>query len=572
MNSNPRKNGCHDSELSFVELVVRYQDGTLTPEGQAALEAELTANPDRLQEFAELQMQSTMVHGLFQQQAFEPPRPATTNRLSRRLNLNAWGWPVATMLLLGWGLWLYSVEQRQFAEKATPQDNATASSHGVRLAGSSQATLFGELVPRNNALLELRRDYVLTGGLVELSFPTGASAIIESPAVFRILDREGLALDTGRCSVHAPDGAEGFRLETPFNRVVDRGTRFSVSVSENSETEVQVIEGLADVYRKSPEQLQPRVNVSVEPENKPIEELPLEVRLADREARRFVGAETNGTKTLPFAPGMYRRRLPDRVVGYEATTDARGGALSLLEVTVQRGGVPITYAADELIPVTLTWFKSFDAADPNGHLTGGAELPAHRGDWLSDRLLNTGVINPGGQQAPLTTDPVMQTPEDPLHPGTPGMAVQFASPVVNGPGPDVVFFELQSLTNPPGGDTFHVSPLVFRSDLQSMTVDMYDLTIASPEALPLGGFYLYRFDSPVDSPTILESLNCTRTHVRLGFRGLAVGIDLSELGYAEGEQVDGLFFQDADDDTHRVDPVFIGGLPGKTGPAGKQEN
>ncbi|MEX0820272.1 MAG: hypothetical protein WD070_11795 [Pirellulaceae bacterium] len=33
------------------------------------------------------------------------------------------------------------------------------------------------------------------------------------------------------------------------------------------------------------------------------------------------------------------------------------------------------------------------------------------------------------------------------------------------------------------------------------------------------------------------------------------------LGYDEGETVDGLFIQDALDDDHIVDPVFMGGLP-----------
>src|SRR5690606_33437416 len=89
---------------------------------------------------------------------------------------------------------------------------------------------------------------ILMSGLVEIAFPAGASAILEGPAVFRVLSEESLALDVGRCSVHAPDGAEGFHSETPVTRVVDRGTPFSVSVSDTSETEVQVIEGSADVY------------------------------------------------------------------------------------------------------------------------------------------------------------------------------------------------------------------------------------------------------------------------------------------------------------------------------------
>ncbi len=39
---------------------------------------------------------------------------------------------------------------------------------------------------------------------------------------------------------------------------------------------------------------------------------------------------------------------------------------------------------------------------------------------------------------------------------------------------------------------------------------------------------------------------------------MAVGIDLSDLRYADGAAVDGLFFQD---DLHAVALVFIAGLP-----------
>ena len=42
---------------------------------------------------------------------------------------------------------------------------------------------------------------------------------------------------------------------------------------------------------------------------------------------------------------------------------------------------------------------------------------------------------------------------------------------------------------------------------------------------------------------------------------LAVGIDLSDLGYPEGATVDGIFIQDVLDDGNQVDPVFIAGLP-----------
>jgi hypothetical protein len=47
-------------------------------------------------------------------------------------------------------------------------------------------------------------------------------------------------------------------------------------------------------------------------------------------------------------------------------------------------------------------------------------------------------------------------------------------------------------------------------------------------------------------------------------KGLAVALDLSDLGYPEGAAVEGLFFQDAPDASspgHQVDLTFIGGLP-----------
>ena len=46
----------------------------------------------------------------------------------------------------------------------------------------------------------------------------------------------------------------------------------------------------------------------------------------------------------------------------------------------------------------------------------------------------------------------------------------------------------------------------------------------------------------------------------LSARVFVFGIDLSDLGYAQGARVEGLFFQDMMDDDTYVDPVFIAGL------------
>ncbi|HWL06832.1 MAG TPA: FecR family protein [Planctomicrobium sp.] len=573
-------------EIEFLQRVVRFQDGTLSPDELAAFEAELLADPVKLQIFADLQLQSAAIVDLSRQNAYQTSTPVSQQALynSRSGKLMSFGgWVLAACCLVliciqaSW--WQTSVpthnpelaqqnsidnkDQIRISDKSSTPDSLTDPASvasvlpaDVRLTGASRANFLGELVPPLQSTLTLLHSYVLTSGLVEISFPDGASVIIESPAVFRIEDSECLALDTGRCSVHAPEGAEGFRVETPVSRVVDRGTRFHVNVSDYAETEVQVIEGIADVYLK-PEGGLENSATRAQPE------LPFEIRLENKEAKRFGTGVAAATAPMEFSPDHYRHQLPDRVIRYRATTTPNGEVEELLGVTVQRNGIMKEYPVEDLIPIELTWFKSYSQADTSGHLVGTQELPERREAWLEDRFLTTGVINPGGQKRPLQSDPVMQLPEDPDHPNTPGFAVRFRSPVVNRPGPDIVFFELQSLTNPPDGDAFHVSPVQFTPGRRSLTVRVYDLTLVSPEAQKLAPFYLYQFPVPIHSLDELENQQFISSRRQSNFRILATGIDLSDLGFQDGEQVEELFFQDADDDEKRstVDPVLIVGLP-----------
>lgn len=499
--------------------------GLIAAEDAASREAFVRSTMDRLPETGDEFVGGVMAH-----------IGQTTHPRSRPRKRWVLAVAVAVLVLGVVSVPLWQRGRTEIASNDPTPSGETAEQGEVRLASAAHATFFGELSPPVGSALEPERQYVLTSGLVEVAFPTGASAIVEAPAVFRVLSGESLALDVGRCSVHAPDGAEGFRVETPATRVVDRGTRFAVSVTETSETEVQVIEGAADIYKC---------------EGTPDREA--QVRLTDGQARRFAPSAANSVVGIPFDADTYRRGLPDRVVSYKATTAKDGGAEELISVSVQRGGRVAELPVEDLIPARVAWFK---ATAPGAFLCGGDTLPTPRIDTSSDRSLITGVINPGGSREPLTSDPVMEGEA-----GTPGLAIRFTKPVSNGPGPDVVFFDLQTFTNPPQGDAFHVSPLRFREGLKSHTIRGFDLTLESPEARELTDFYVHMFARPAGSPDELESLPCTPQAQKLKFRALAVGIDLSDLGYAPGESVQGLFFQDALDDNHYVDPVFIAGLP-----------
>ncbi len=559
----------------FSELWTDYLEGELDERGLAELSDMLAADDALVQQAADL-FQTHRLLGLAsqppsqRQQAFlhqtmaalpaergefvnrvmsrvgnALPCPSPTGTSARRTNSHSpSGYLYVVIASAALALFFIGLlaSGRRARDLAQPPNNtapaAPAAPGNVRLASISQAKFFGELSPPVDTLLIPDREYVLTSGLIEVAFPTGASAILEGPAVFRVTSDESMALDIGRCSVHAPDGAEGFRIDTPSKRIVDRGTRFSVSVGDTSETEVQVIEGAADVYDRSAECTATGTS---------------EVRLKIGEARRFTATGCLASDPLAFDSSVYRHGLPDRVVSYQATQAADGGAEHLTEVTLQRGGRLVSVPVEDLIPAQIHYFK---ATVPRAYVCGGATRPQSLAGLVSDSSLITGVINPDGSRTALTTTPVLDGPA-----ATPGFAIQFARPVTNGPGADVVFFDLQTFGNPADGDAFHVSPLTFRDGLTSHTIRRYDLTMESPEVQELTKFHVHFYAQTASSIKMLQDAESVSRQQAIRFRALAVGIDLSDLGYSEGETVAGLFFQDASDDNDMVDPVFIGGLP-----------
>ncbi|MEC5128767.1 FecR family protein [Verrucomicrobiales bacterium BCK34] len=426
------------------------------------------------------------------------------------------GWAVAALLMFAvLGDW-------QSDDGSPPRSRA-------QFTELAQVNFFGELVPPVNSNPDLNRNYSLVSGSVQLAFPDGATAIIEGPAVFRVVSDDRLALDTGHCSVHAPEGAEGFRVDTPTSRIIDRGTRFSVNVSELNETEVQVVEGAADVYPEDSD------------EGK--------VHLRDGSAQR-IGSK--GIVPVAFSAESYRHQVPDRVVSYEADFDAEGRAKTLTGLSVQRGGRLRRYKAADLTPIELVSFTPEDNINAL-HVFGDPTLPERRATLIEDLDLNGGIINPGGSPLPLSSafD----------HKMTPGFGIRFRRPVLNGPGPDVVFFEVQNPMHPPEGDPFHVSPLVWSEGLRSHTIRRYDLMMPSSEALLVSTYSIFHADEPITSAADLESTALTSKKSPLNSKALAVGIDLSDLGYEDGAEVAGLFFQDANDDGNHIDPIVIRGLP-----------
>lgn len=71
---------------------------------------------------------------------------------------------------------------------------------------------------------------------------------------------------------------------------------------------------------------------------------------------------------------------------------------------------------------------------------------------------------------------------------------------------------------------------------------------------------LHKFEQVPRSLEQLETIACELDLQACKFHAIAVGIDLSDLGYEEGALVDGLFFQDDLANEDYFDPVLISGL------------
>lgn len=98
--------------------------------------------------------------------------------------------------------------------------------------------------------LPSRSPVELFSGSMEIGYPSGARVILQGPCRFSLDSKEALTVLHGRASVHAPDGAEGFRIDTPGGHFIDRGTEFGVAVGSDGRKPIvltEVFKGEIDV-------------------------------------------------------------------------------------------------------------------------------------------------------------------------------------------------------------------------------------------------------------------------------------------------------------------------------------
>lgn len=91
---------------------------------------------------------------------------------------------------------------------------------------------------------------MLDSGLAQVRFASGASVIVQGPATFTATSARGATLDQGRVVARVPESAKGFTITSDLARVVDLGTEFGLSAGDGKAQEVQVFDGLVQVFAK----------------------------------------------------------------------------------------------------------------------------------------------------------------------------------------------------------------------------------------------------------------------------------------------------------------------------------
>jgi hypothetical protein len=176
--------------------------------------------------------------------AAEAAKRRVIERPSRRLRLGA----VAAAALIGLaGL----VAGLRFGSRTEPGPAggaaAPASPFVATLRGAVEAR-WDAAGPAPSTGDRLRRgDLALHSGLAELELFNGAVVAVQGPARLSLAAADRLVLHAGTLSAVVSPAAAGFTVETPATILVDRGTRFGVTVEAGGTTEAHVFAGAVDV-------------------------------------------------------------------------------------------------------------------------------------------------------------------------------------------------------------------------------------------------------------------------------------------------------------------------------------
>ena len=158
----------------------------------------------------------------------------------------------------------------------------------------------------SKALVSLGDKFSLASGLMEITYDTGATVVLQGPVTYRGRIGQRRLSAGGQAAGQSDEQiGPGFPHRTPTAEVVDLGTEFGVDVAKDGTSEVHVLKGLVQTqFRHSLGQVsQP-------------------VQLREGEGRRYQGQSGHGTRPSDLVTaipldrakfqGMHIRRPDER--------------------------------------------------------------------------------------------------------------------------------------------------------------------------------------------------------------------------------------------------------------------
>ena len=189
------------------------------------------------------------------------PLPETKLPFLNLPSLNMVWVPLAGVLVvLGLvGAWIFGnwkdlnrVEAPQVAKVQAPEASETIifgkkqqdSGYVAELTWLSAAKGNDDNVPsQSNSLLAKGGVLRIQDEDVHVQFACGAEVTLHGPAVFHIESEKLARLEYGTLEAKVPPEAIGFLIDTPASRVIDLGTEFKVTVADNGNTNINVLNG-----------------------------------------------------------------------------------------------------------------------------------------------------------------------------------------------------------------------------------------------------------------------------------------------------------------------------------------
>lgn len=207
------------------ELLDRYFQSRASDEQIAELEKRMLADPDLRNRYLQEAMTETSLRSFaLQENEVSDVRPdENSSRSSRK---------VALMRILVAGSLAACVALIFWIAQEKPSAGVILSSE---LAGwqSKHSTMDGDDFSPGV--------YTLRTGIVTLGFHSGAEMVMEGPARIEVVSEMEIIFDYGNASFSVPDTAIGFQVNTRHGKVIDLGTRFSLSLGEDEDGEARLV-------------------------------------------------------------------------------------------------------------------------------------------------------------------------------------------------------------------------------------------------------------------------------------------------------------------------------------------